>query len=125
MLRHLCVEHLPDYLRHMTVAVDAESGNVAGASRVYLRWHLVEQWCHDQGANSDVDRAERFGVNRMTVGRWKRGDTGVSLPVANRVSQVTGVSLTDLITDTPPPVPTPPPPQPPRPSGPPGRVVAE
>ncbi len=104
----------------MTVAVTSPDSTSNGAQR--LRWDVVNRRLEELGVpDDDTARADKLGVTRMTIQRWKHGWTGVSLRQARRVSQIIGVQVDHLIDAGDDGRPQPPPPQPPRPSGPPGR----
>lgn len=80
----------------MTASATPATGGAGAACRV--NWDVLERRCHELGAETDIARGRLLGVDRGTVRRWRRGDTGVALATAVRISEIVGVRLEQLIT---------------------------
>jgi hypothetical protein len=85
-----------------------------------LDWRRIDERCAELGAHTHDERAERLGVGRASLFRWRAGTQDIGLRRAAEMAAAVGLHLREILLIAPPgsPPPSPPPPQPDRPPGP-------
>lgn len=84
---------------------------------IWLDFEAIDARCAELGAHNDAERAEILGTNKSSLSRWRRGAMDITVGRAATLADRLGLTLADVLADTPKP-PSPPPPQPKPPAGP-------
>lgn len=81
----------------MTATATARLGATVATGRLRLRFDLIDQWAAERNAKSDRAIAKLLGLSNSTVGRFRSGEMGPSLPRAMDIAAKLGISVEELV----------------------------